>query len=153
MPGCTRATAAYAYDQAGEDVSRALPLADDLCFLTNHAQIPFERASAALADNDVDTRDAIINVMDRQAIRYLEAEHERLDAAIHDLDRRPPPPIVSQNAGHEASLAAFLTNRAREAAEAAAVASGWVGGGVDEPAVDPPAAQARGVRVRLRFCG
>ena len=47
VPGCTRATAAYAYDQAGGDVARALPLADDL---TNHAQA---RAAALAAEADL----------------------------------------------------------------------------------------------------
>ena len=40
VPGCTRAAAEYAYDQVGEDVARALPLADDLCFLDPLAPAP-----------------------------------------------------------------------------------------------------------------
>ena len=56
VPGCTRATAAYAYDLAGEDVASALPRAEDLvCFLTTHAQA---RAAALAAEAEAEAAEA-----------------------------------------------------------------------------------------------
>ena len=49
VPGCTRATAAYAYDLVDEDVARALPRADDLCRLLAELRPsdPLDRLSRA----------------------------------------------------------------------------------------------------------
>ena len=122
VPGCTRATAAYAYDLVGEDVARALPQAEDLvCFLTNHAQAR-AAALAAQAEAEAAAADLAAPAAARPSVppgTLFRVSHTLLTATLSagarpgggTLQMRVPSTAESRRVTNEAPLLLFDKER------------------------------------------